>query len=393
VSAAESRSTDWKKWSETHLSDASLVQDLAREVFANPIHAGLGLAEHPAECLHSAENTEAEADVELVFGDLSDLVKRPIVFADKPLLQADAFHVLAGRKGVGKGTWLAHVAARVTLGELGEKRRVIWIALGEDSYEIDILPRIVAGGGDPKLVKYLERGRLLLPDSIPALLKYARGLGDVGLIVIDPLGGGFSGDRSSNLDSDVRPAIAPLNQLADLLACMVIGVRHITNKEVRGGSLAGILGSSDWGNVPRAVLALVRDDGDEGIRHIQVVAGNRVPSAAGRSFRIIGKPVVDGGEPVSVAIDFGDSEKDVDDLLGNGNVRRDQLDKQALQVLILAHLETGPKSREYLNELGRDELKATPDQVYRQGIEPLRQAEKITASKDGLVGGWSYALA
>ena len=258
--------------------------------------------------------TSTEDDVELVFGDLSDLVMRPIVFADKPLLQADAFHVLAGRKGVGKGTWLAHVAARITLGELGEKRRVIWIALGEDSYEIDVLPRIVAAGGDPKLVKYLERGRLLLPDSIPALLKYARELGDVGLIIIDPLGGG-TGARNTNLDSDVRPAIAPLNQLADLLGCIVIGVRHITNKEVKGGSLAGILGSSDWGNVPRAVLALVHDDNDDGLRHIQVVAGNRVPSSAGRSFRIIGVPIVEGGEPVTLAVDFGDSDKDVDDLL------------------------------------------------------------------------------
>jgi AAA domain len=333
-----------------------------------------------------------EDDVELVFSDISDIEMRPIVFRDKPLLQADAFHLLAGRKNVGKGTWLAHVAARITRGELGEKRRVIWIALGEDSYEIDVLPRLVAAEADLKFVKYLERGRLLLPDSIPALLKYARDLGDVGLIIIDPLGGGISGGRNTNLDSDVRPAIAPLNQLADQLGCIVIGVRHITNKEVKGGSLAGILGSSDWVNVPRAVLALVADDNDDGIRHIQVIAGNRAKSAAGRSFRIIGVPVVEGGEPVTRAVDFGDSDKDVDDLL-TSNGKPDRVDKQALQLLILAHLKTGAKSREYLDELGHDELKATHDQVYRHGIEPLRKAEKITAKKDGFDGGWAYELA
>jgi hypothetical protein len=341
----------------------------------------------PEECKAATSSD----DVELVFGDLSDLVMRPIVFADKPLLQADAFHVLAGRKGVGKGTWLAHVAARVTKGELGEKGRVIWVALGEDSYEIDILPRLVAAKGDPKLVKYLERGRLLLPDSIPALLKYARDLGDVGLIVIDPLGGG-TGARNTNLDSDVRPAIAPLNRLADLLGCIVIGVRHITNKEVKGGSLAGIIGSSDWGNVPRAVLALVKDDNDDGLRHIQVVAGNRVKSSAGRSFRIIAVPIVDGGEPVTLAADFGDSDKDVDDLL-TSNGRPDRIDKQALQLLILSHLKTGAKSREYLDKLVHDELKATPNQVWEHGIEPLNQEQKIKAAKDGLSGGWSYELA
>jgi hypothetical protein len=338
------------------------------------------------------EVATSSADDHLVFGDLSEIVMRPIVFADKPLLQASAFHLLAGRKGVGKGTWLAHVAGRVTRKELGPKRRVIWIALGEDSYEIDVKPRIIAAKGDPKLIKYLRRGRLRLPDDISTLLRQARELGGVGLIIIDPLGGG-TGARNTNADSDVRPAIAPLNELADLLDCVVIGVRHITNKKVEGGSLAGILGSSDWVNVPRAVLALVHDDDDDELRHIQVVAGNRVKGAAARSFRITGAPIVKDGEDVTLAVDFDDSDKDVDELLANSNGRRGRIDKQALQRLILEQLATGGKTRTYLDEVAADEHKATPDQVYRQAIEPLREAGKITAKKDGLDGGWSYALA
>jgi len=336
--------------------------------------------------------SEIENEDDLVFGDLSEITMRPIVFADKPLLQASAFHLLAGRKGVGKGTWLASVTARVTLGELGEKHRVIWFALGEDSYEIDVKPRIVAARGNPKLVKYLQRGRLRLPDDLPTLLRKAREFGDVGLIIIDPLGGG-TGGRNTNRDSDVRPAISPLNDLASLLDCVVIGVRHITNKKIEGGSLAGILGSSDWVNVPRAVLALVHDDDGSALRHIQVVAGNRVGGSAGRSFRIIGAPIVEEGEDVTVAVDFEDSTKDVDELLANSNGHGGQLDKQALQALILGQLETGPKSREYLDAVAADDLRATPDQVWKHGINPLRGAGSIEASKDGLSGGWSYALA
>jgi hypothetical protein len=346
----------------------------------------------PAELPTDVATAVTEGEDDLVFGDLSEVTMRPIVFADKPLLQASAFHLLAGRKGVGKGTWLASIAARVTLGELGEKRRVVWIALGEDSYEIDVLPRIVAADGDPKLVKYLQRGRLRLPDDLPALLRKAREWGDAGLAIIDPLGGG-TGARNTNKDSEVRPAIDPLNEFAALLGCVVIGVRHITNKKIEGGSLAGILGSSDWVNVPRAVLALVHDDTDDELRHIQVVAGNRVRGSAGRSFRIVGKPVVDGGEDVTVAVDFADSDKDVDELLANSNGRRSGIQKQALQQLILVHLGTGAKSREYLDALGRDELGATPNQVWEHGIEPLNQAQKIRSKKEGLVGGWSYELA
>ena len=336
--------------------------------------------------------SSSEQDEDLVFGDLSEIVMRPVVFADRPLLQASAFHLLAGRKGVGKGTWLASITARVTLGELGPKRRVIWIALGEDSYEIDVKPRIVAADGDPKRVMYLRRGRLRLPDDLPTLLRQAREWGDVGLVIIDPLGGG-TGGRNTNKDSEIRPAIDPLNKLADLLGCIVIGIRHITNKKIEGGSLAGILGSSDWVNVPRAVLALVHDDEDDNLRHIQVIAGNRVKGSAGRSFRIVGVDVVEGGEPVTVAREFADSDKDVDELLANSNGRRSGLDGQALQRLIIDSLESGPKSREYLNTVAADEIKATSDQVYRQGIEPLRKAGTIKASKGGLTGGWSYELA
>jgi hypothetical protein len=120
----------------------------------------------------------------------------------------------------------------VTLGELGEKRRVVWLSLGEDSYEIDIKPRIVAAKGDPSLVMYLRRGRLRLPEDIPALLQKAREWGDVGLLIIDPLGGG-TGGRNTNEDSEVRPAIDQLNDLAALLDCVVIGVRHITTRRSR----------------------------------------------------------------------------------------------------------------------------------------------------------------
>jgi hypothetical protein len=63
---------------------------------------------------------------------LSDVEMRSIVFADKPPLQTDAFHLLAGRKGMGKGTLLAEIGSRVTRGELGPKRNVIWIG-SEDS--------------------------------------------------------------------------------------------------------------------------------------------------------------------------------------------------------------------------------------------------------------------
>ena len=280
---------------------------------------------------------------DLEFGDLSDVEMRPVVYAYKPLLQASAFHLLAGRKGVGKGTFLAHVCARITRGEIGGKRRVVWIALGEDSYEIDVKPRVVAAEGDPTLVKYLRRGRLRLPDDLRPCYGRPGEFGDVGLVIIDPLGGG-TGTRNTNRDSDIRPGDRPAER-GRLPARLrrATGVRHITNKKIEGGSLAGILGSSDWVNVPRAVLALVHDDEDDAVRHVQVVAGNRVRGSAGRTFRIVGIPVVDGGEDAHGRRRFRRLRQERRRPPANSNGHRDLIDKQALQRLILEQLETGAK--------------------------------------------------
>jgi VirE N-terminal domain. len=69
---------------------------------------------------HGWENKKSARTVQL-----STVAMMPIVFIDKPLFQANAFHLLVGKKNAGKGTFLSSVAARFTRGELGEKRNVL----------------------------------------------------------------------------------------------------------------------------------------------------------------------------------------------------------------------------------------------------------------------------
>lgn len=283
---------------------------------------------------------------DITWKPLSEIEARPIVFADKPIWQSSAFHLLCGRKNSGKGTLLAADAARVTRGEIGEHRHVIWVATGEDSYAIDVRPRIEVAGGDVDNVTVLHQGRLVLPDHVNELLRKAREIGGIGMIVVDPLGGSLGRGRNSNHDSDVRPALACLNDLADRLGCLVVGVRHLTNKEIRGGALAGVLGSSDWVNVPRVVLALIHDDDHDDQRHLTVVTGNRVRANVGRLYRIEGVPSpVAGGEDVTRAVYIGDSNRDADDLLDvESNTRTNSKTAQAREALLDA-LEAAPELR------------------------------------------------
>ena len=66
---------------------------------------------------------------------------------------------------MGKGTVLAKIASRVTRGELGPKRNVVWIG-SEDSAAIDLKPRILAAGGEPERILIVSKGWPQLPRDI-----------------------------------------------------------------------------------------------------------------------------------------------------------------------------------------------------------------------------------
>jgi hypothetical protein len=261
---------------------------------------------------------------------LENIDMRSVEFVEKPFWQRSAFHLIAGVKNASKGTFLCHYAARVTRGEMGGKTNVIWVANGEDSYSIDIKPRLVAAGADVCRVFKLRAGRLVLPDDIDTFTESVRDV-DAGLVIIDPLGGSLVGKNTNN-DGEVGPALEALNILADEQDCMVAGVRHFSNKDTSRGGLASILGSSEWGNKPRVVIGIVHDEAED-MRLAYIVTSNRVPSGSTRQFRIEGV-LLDGlTEEVPRAVDFAVSFKNPELVLaarnggrgGRGQVARERI--------------------------------------------------------------------
>ena len=73
--------------------------------------------------------------------------------------------LLLGAEGIGKGTLLAWLAARLTRGELpgdleGEPVNVLWIG-DEDSFDSVVFPRLYAAGVDTPRVRTLADGEAL----------------------------------------------------------------------------------------------------------------------------------------------------------------------------------------------------------------------------------------
>lgn len=315
---------------------------------------------------------------------LSGVEMRSIEWLEKPLWQSSAFQLLAGPKGAGKGTYLASLAARVS-----RSANVLFLA-SEDSAAIDLKPRLVAAGANIDNCSLIEQ-TVRLPDSIDDLRDLALELGDVKLLVLDPVANHI-GDSNSNQEAEVRHAIAPLNRLADELGCLLIGVRH-PGKDRSRGAVASILGSTAWVDVPRAVVMIAIDDEDELLRHIQVVAGNRSLNGSAQAFRIEAVPVADLAEPITRAIDLGASSKSVDELLAAPKAETaGRVPAADVQAVILEALATGEKTRNYLDETCRDELGVNPDTVYKSGLAPLRKDELIHARKAGSSGRWYWQL-
>jgi hypothetical protein len=270
--------------------------------------------------------------VQIAATPLREITMRSIQWLEKPLWQRSAFQLLAGPKGAGKGTYLASFAARLSRDGMG----VVFVS-SEDSAEIDLKPRLVAAGADVDERCYVIRQHVRLPDDIRRLGEIGCEIPNLGLLVVDPVGNHIGG-RNTDSEGEVREAIAPLNQLADDLDCLVIGVRH-PGKDRSRGALASILGSTAWVDVPRAVVMVAIDDEDPLVRHIQVVAGNRSLNGAGQAFRIEAVPVEGLEEPITRAVPLGESAKSVDDLLLAGRSNGDGSRSTQARELILDILE------------------------------------------------------
>lgn len=240
-------------------------------------------------------------------------------FVERPLLQAGTFHLLAAKPETGKGVLSARWLARCSSGAMYDRpRNALWLSSEEDPQR-DLRPRLDVAGADVSRV-FAVPNEFQLPRDIGWLRDYALNvIGDVGLIVLDPLANHISG-TNSNADEEVRLALQPLAILSGEINCPIIGARHVTTKDARGGFVAKILGSTAWVGVPRVVIGAAKDE--VGQVHVRVVKGNRVNSdEAGVRFTIEGASYLDWSEQVPMVVAAGESHIDIDKLLESNDRR------------------------------------------------------------------------
>jgi putative DNA primase/helicase len=223
--------------------------------------------------------------------------------------------LLVGRPGEGKSFATIDWAARVSTGSdwpdgLACECGSVLLVSAEDDPGDTIRPRLDAHGADASRVHLLsavnrrgENGRLVeavftLADLDPLRQSVER-IGDVRLIVIDPIGSYIGGRIDAHRDNEVRSVLAPLAALAQQCGAAVVLVAH-QRKAAATHADDLVLGSRAFTGIARSVLHLIRDPENDDRRLLLPGKTNLSMPAPGLAFAIRGEPTRLEWEPGTV---------------------------------------------------------------------------------------------
>ncbi len=205
--------------------------------------------------------------------------------------------ILAGAGGTGKTTLTIGLAATLTSGgrwpdgEPCRERRSVLIWSSEDDASDTIVPRLMASGADLRKV-YILQGRVNgLGETEPfdpakdidLLAAEMDRIGDVGLIMIDPIVSAVSGDM--HRANDVRRALQGLVDLAEQHDCAVLGITHFSKGSADKNPAERVLGSQAFGALARTVLVAAKQEDSE-LRVLARAKSNIAVDDGGCSYTI-----------------------------------------------------------------------------------------------------------
>ncbi|MDF9393010.1 AAA family ATPase [Methylococcus capsulatus] len=199
---------------------------------------------------------------------------KPIRWLWRGWLARGKLHVIAGAPGTGKTSIALALAATITTagrwpdGSAAEPGNVL-IWSGEDDPHDTLVPRLLAAGADRSRCYFVgdvadmgERRVFDPAKDMAALAQVARRIGDIRLMIVDPIVSAVSGDSHKN--AEVRRGLAPLVELAGKLDCALLGVSHFSKGTAGRDPLERVTGSLAFGALARIVFAAFKESEDDG---------------------------------------------------------------------------------------------------------------------------------
>lgn len=228
----------------------------------------------------------------------ADLKPEPISWLWHDWLARGKLHILAGAPGQGKTTIALALAATMTSGGCwpdGTRCAVgnVLIWSGEDDPADTLLPRLVAAGADTKRIFFVTGsridGEMLSFDparDMIALTEHCERIGNVRLILVDPIVSAVTGDSHKN--TETRRALQPLVNLAASMNAALLGITHFSKGGQGADPAQRVNGSIAFTAIARVVLvaAKVRGEDGEDRRVFARAKSNIGPDDGGFEYRI-----------------------------------------------------------------------------------------------------------
>lgn len=221
-----------------------------------------------------AETSAAFAPEHLNLIHASNVTPQPISWLWNGWLARGKLHILAGAPGTGKTTLVLAIGAILTNGgkwpdSLPAPQGSVLVWSGEDDITDTLAPRLVAMGADLSRVHFVGdihgagAVRSFDPATDTALMREAASrVGNISLIVIDPIVNAVAGDSHKN--GEVRRALAPMVELAADLGAALIGITHFTKGTSGRDPLERVTGSLAFGALARIVMATAKKETEDG---------------------------------------------------------------------------------------------------------------------------------
>jgi putative DNA primase/helicase len=228
---------------------------------------------HPAPVVVNSKPAIPPSDgVVLVRG--SDIEPQPIQWLWPEWLAIGKMHLLAGAPGQGKTTIALAFAATVTSGgrwpdgsRCDSGNVLVWS--GEDDPADTLLPRLIAAGADRNRVFFVTGARIdgeVQPfdpaRDMAALQAEADRIGEVRLLIVDPVVSAVAGDSHKN--TETRRALQPLVDMAARMGAALVGITHFSKGGQGGDPAQRVLGSVAFIAVARVVLVAAKVQGEDG---------------------------------------------------------------------------------------------------------------------------------
>jgi energy-coupling factor transporter ATP-binding protein EcfA2 len=319
-------------------------------------------------------------------------------------LASGELHIIAGAPGTGKTTIALTLAAIVSRGGLwpdGSRclkaaNALIWS--GEDNISRTLAPRLKAAGADLERVHIVravheEGGRRPFDPAhdMQGLMAQAKAIGNIGLLMVDPVVVAVAGDSHKN--AETRRGLAPLVEFAHELGAAVIGVTHFSKGTAGKEPLDRVTGSLAFGALARLVFGASKRSDDAEARLFARIKSNLGPDGNAFKYTLTTTEMNEpAGMIVASRITWGDRiEGDARALLADAEQSDDEQEESSALTDAIGFL------RVIL--FGGARIEAT--QIYREGRSAghaertVRRAQKelgIRPERDGNARKWYWRL-